>query len=393
VRVVLSTIGTFHTFDLARQLHQRGALTAIFSGYPWFKLKDKGLPRRNVRTFPYIHAPYMLLVSHLTRSRIMWEWQDHEWFDRYVARHLQPCDVFCGHSGTALRSGVKAKSQGVRYVCDRGSSHIRFQDRILRAEYQRQGIPFPGIDPRVIACEEAEYAASDLITVPSTFVLDTFAEYGVPRQKIRMVPYGVDLKAFFPCARKNEDEFRVLFAGNISVRKGVNDLLEAFQRLFCERKRLIFAGPVSPELRSAVAQWSRNPRISVLGHVPQSRLKEVMSTCDVMVLPSVEEGLALVQAQAMACGCPVIASENTGASDLFTDGKEGFIVPIRAPDEIVERLQLLADSPDLRSRMSKAALQRVNSIGGWEQYGAAMYRIFAELVARGATPSEIALND
>jgi glycosyltransferase involved in cell wall biosynthesis len=111
-------------------------------------------------------------------------------------------------------------------------------------------------------------------------------------------------------------------------------------------------------------------------------LKEIMSASDVMVLPSVEEGLALVLAQAMACGCPVIASENTGASDLFTDGREGFIVPIRDPHAIAQRLQLLADSPDLRLRMSHAAMERVKSLGGWAQYGEKMYEVFAELSAQ-----------
>lgn len=382
MKVVLSTIGTFHTFDLARQIHQRGALTAIFSGYPWFKLKNQNLPRRNVKTFPYIQAPYMLFAAHLTRSRLLWEWQSKLWFDRYVARHLPPCDVFCGLSGSALRSGMKAKSQGAGYVCDRGSSHIRFQDRILREEYRRQGIAFLGVDPRVIAREEAEYEAADLITVPSRFALDTFVEFGVPRQKMRQVPYGVDLSAFYPCAHRKDRVFRVLFAGNVSVQKGVRYLFDAFQQLSCKYKQLIFAGSISPDLESTLRQWHGDSQISVLRHVPQPRLKEIMSTSDVMVLPSVQEGLALVLAQAMACGCPVIASENTGAPDLFTDGREGFIVPIRNPGAIVDRLQLLADTPGLRSRMSEAALQRVKSLGGWAQYGERMHQVFSELIAR-----------
>ena len=71
----------------------------------------------------------------------------------------------------------------------------------------------------------------------------------------------------------------------------------------------------------------------------------------------------------MACGCPVIATTNTGASDLFTDGVEGFIVPIRDPQALADRMQQLADDPALQSRMSEAALRRVHSIGGWSDYG------------------------
>jgi starch synthase len=144
VRIVLSTIGTFHTFDLARQMHNRGALTSIYSGYPWFKLKGFGLPRQAVRTFPYLHAPYMRFAPRSTWARLLWEWYDRVWFDRYVASQLPSCDVFCGLSGSGLQTSRSAKLHGAKYVCDRGSSHIRFQDLILREEYDRQGMRFAG---------------------------------------------------------------------------------------------------------------------------------------------------------------------------------------------------------------------------------------------------------
>jgi glycosyltransferase involved in cell wall biosynthesis len=380
MRIVLSTIGKFHSFDLARQMHKRGVLTSIFSGYPWFKLKRDGLPRQKVKTFPYLHAPYMRISPRSTSLRHAWEWHDRVWFDRYVASHLPSCDVFCGLSGSGLHTSRAARSQGAKYVCDRGSSHIRFHDRILREEYELQRIPFSGIDPRIVEREEAEYEAADVVAVPSTFVLKTFVNEGIALKKLRLSPYGVDLTRFYPCAQKNEREFRVLFVGGITVRKGVNYLLEAFRQLRFDKKHLTLVGSISPELENIGESLGHDSKISVTGHVPQQQLKDIMSASHVMVLPSVEEGLACVQAQAMACGCPVIATQNTGAHDLFTDGREGFIVPIRDSSAIAERLQTLADDPGLRSRMSEAALERVKSIGGWEQYGERMYQIFSLLV-------------
>jgi glycosyltransferase involved in cell wall biosynthesis len=94
-----------------------------------------------------------------------------------------------------------------------------------------------------------------------------------------------------------------------------------------------------------------------------------MSRSHALVLPSIEDGFGLVLSEAMACGCPPIASNNTGAEDLFTDGVEGFLVPIRDPAAITARLQQLADSPELQRRMSAAALARVRSLGGWTDYG------------------------
>jgi glycosyltransferase involved in cell wall biosynthesis len=94
-----------------------------------------------------------------------------------------------------------------------------------------------------------------------------------------------------------------------------------------------------------------------------------MARSHVLALASVEEGLALVQGQAMACGCPVVATVATGAEDLFTDGVEGFIVPDRDVPALAARLQQLADDPSLRARMSTAALARVQHLGGWDRYG------------------------
>jgi glycosyltransferase involved in cell wall biosynthesis len=105
-----------------------------------------------------------------------------------------------------------------------------------------------------------------------------------------------------------------------------------------------------------------------------------MSASDVLVLPSIEEGMALVQAEAMACGCPVIASTNTGADDLFTDGVEGFIVPIRDSEAILERMQQLADDPLLAGEMRAKSLLRVQSMGGWKEYGDRWEHLLSTLI-------------
>ncbi|WP_317201419.1 glycosyltransferase [Janthinobacterium sp.] len=383
MKVVLSTIGKFHTFDLARQLERRGALSAIFTGYPRFKLRNEGLPATSIRPFPWLHAPYMAVPMRrwfgaaFTRE---WEYRDKQSLDAYVAARLPECDVFSGLSGSALRSGKKAQSRGARYVCDRGSAHIAFQDDILREEYQRWGVPFAGIDPRVIAREEEEYAQADLITVPSTFVLESFVAKGVARDKLRLAPYGVDLSRFSPVAEPERGVFDVLFVGSVAVQKGVLDLLDAFARLQHPNKRLTLVGSVTEEMRRLLAEKRLlNERVRLAGHVPQPSLKRIMSASHVMVLPSLQEGLAMVQAQAMACACPVIGTANTGAADLFDDGAEGFIVPIRDPAAIAAKLQRLADEPALRDDMGRAALLRVRRLGGWDSYGERMQAIFAEV--------------
>lgn len=288
-------------------------------------------------------------------------------FDAWVANHLEECDVFVAISGSGLKAGRTAKGRGAKYVCDRGSSHIRYQQAVLSEEYERWGFSRQRVDPRVVEREEAEYAESDAITVPSEFVRRTFIEQGVNEKKIRKVPYGVRLDRFTKLAEPPSDSFDVLFAGSVSIRKGVPYLLEAFRRFKHPKKRLRLAGPVEPEVNSLLSRLDLTC-IEVLGRKTQEELAQLMSRSHVMVLPSVEEGLALVQGQALACGCPLISSYNTGGEDLFSNGIEGFLVPMRSPEAICDRMTQLADDPELRERMSEAGLEHVRFLGGWRRY-------------------------
>src|SRR5260370_38803735 len=105
MRVVQTVHAKFHHFDLDRQLHRRGVLEAIFTGYPRWKLAGEGLPADKIKTFPWIRT---LLMA---KWRFGWE---HRWLDRklnwlasealeaYVSSHLPKCDVFFGLSVSGL---------------------------------------------------------------------------------------------------------------------------------------------------------------------------------------------------------------------------------------------------------------------------------------------------
>ena len=121
---------------------------------------------------------------------------------------------------------------------------------------------------------------------------------------------------------------------------------------------------------------------AILAVIPRTKLYRYYSQGSVFVIASLEEGLALVQAQAMACGLPVIATTNTGAEDLFTDGVEGFIVPIRDPEAIREKVIYLYEHPEVRQEMAQAALQRVKSMGGWNEYGKKAAAVYKEALNR-----------
>lgn len=383
MKIALSVAAKFHTFDLARELYARGVLASIFTGYPRFKLKNETLPDALIKTFPWVQTPYMAFpfMQHLPRSVIReWENLSAITFGDYVARNLPECDLYVGLSGSALPAGKKAHQRGAKFVCDRGSSHIRAQDELLREEHAQWNMPFVGIDPRTTAREESEYEEADCITVPSTFVYRTFVEQGVSANKLRLLPYGVNLSRFQPVDKPDSQRFDILFVGGMSLRKGVQYLVQAYQKIKHPAKSLTFVGSPSASLIEALTTRGLWPEDAiVLGHIPQAELKQIMSRSHVLVLPSLEEGLAMVMAQAMACACPVVASNHTGVEDLMTDGVEGFIVPVRDVGALTEKLQQLADEPILRDSMSEKALQKVQGLGGWSDYGDKAMEIYTDI--------------
>jgi len=376
VKVAQISIGRFHHFHLARQLQRHGLLDAIYTGYPRVKLRDElGVPPEKIRCFPWLQAPYMVRGRFgLGGPRISreWEWWARRSLDAYAAFRMASPEVpnaLIALSGCGLNSGRQVQRHGGRYFCDRGSSHIRFQDDILREEHKRWGFPFNGIDPRIIEREEAEYAASDGILVPSEFVRQSFLSQGVPANRLFKVPYGARLDRFHPSGEPDPAKFSVLFVGQVSLRKGFLDLLDAFSRFSHPAKELRVIGSVSPEVREWLASRPAPEGVNFLGIQPNAQLRQHYSEANALVLPSIEEGLSMVMGEALACGCPVIATPNTGAADLFTDGSEGFMVPIRDPSAMVARFDQLAQDSDLRARMRVAAVARVGAIGGWDVYG------------------------
>lgn len=365
MRVCVGSPGRFHTFNLTREVERRGHLHAVYTGYPRWKVD--GVPREKVRSWPW------LISTRALASKWGLRWFERPWnrlgtetFDNWMSRRLEPCDVFHCLSSFGIRTHRMAKERyGALTICDRGSSHILYQDEILAEEYARWGIRYNPIDRQLVERELQEYDFCDLIFVPSSFAYRSFTEKGVPETKLVKIPYGVDLNLFRPLA-KDDDIFRVIYVGAMSLQKGLPYLLDAIAGLILPKFELWLIGGLHPEVRPFLARYEG--RYRYFGIVPRAGLHNYYSQASVFVIASVQEGLALVQAQAMACGLPVIATRNTGAEDLFTDGVEGFIVPIRDPETIREKVVYLYEHPEVREEMGRAALRRVASLGGWKSY-------------------------
>ncbi|WP_026209680.1 glycosyltransferase family 4 protein [Cytophaga aurantiaca] len=385
LQAVQVSIGRFHHFHLARQLEKHQMLNSIYTGFPKFKLKEEqGIPQEKIHAFPWLQAPYMyaarLGVNKLNWLNKEWCWLASQSLDQHVKSNLSSPVNLIALSGSGLYCGTYAQQLGGNYICDRGSSHIRYQNDILTEEYKRWGFVFEGVDPRVIDKEESEYRQSDYITVPSEFVKQSFIEQGIHESKIKKIPYGARLDRFYKTSDPALDEFNVLWVGGVSIRKGFMYALKAFQKLKHPAKKFTVIGNVSEEIKALLLKENLN-NIDFISRVENKELIRYYNLSHAFVLSSIEEGLAMVQGEALSCGCPLIVTNNTGGGDLFDDGKEGFIIPIRNENAIWERLQLFADNKMLRDEMSNAALNKVSSIGGWDTYGD-QYSSFLKTIIR-----------
>jgi len=384
MRVVLATIGRFHSFDLARQLHQHGVLDQIYTGYPHFKLKNERLPRELIKSYPWVVTPFMglsQLGAMHGKRRAMMSNIAHLTFDRHVARTLPECDIFHSLSRYALRSGRAAKKRGIRFALDVGSSHVLTFDKLVGDESERFGIEIDRIHPSGIERELEEYQEAEIITVPSIFSYKSFLSHGIPEDKLALVRYGVDTSQFVRQPVEDDGVFRIVFVGALSMRKGVTYLAEAFARANIPNSELILIGSQQPETEQLL-EPAKGLNVRVTGHIPQPELSAWYSRANVTVLPSVEDGFAIVLLQAMACGSPIIATENSGGPDCIEEGKNGFVVPPRDVDALAEKLVWFAENREAAREMRGPAIASAQAMSGIDRYGNEMVQVYENLLAR-----------
>ena len=197
----------------------------------------------------------------------------------------------------------KLKQKGAQIWIERGSRHIISQKEILNQIHNERPIP-----DWIIRRELIDYELADVIVIPSQHVEDSFVAEHVPKEKLFRNPYGVDLKMFPSTVAPNNRQKIVLFVGTWSLQKGCDILWKA-----CETScswKLMHVGPIG-DAPVPVSEYFEH-----IDPVPQWKLIEYFGKADVFALASRQEGLALVQAQALSAGLPLICTDRTGGEDL-----------------------------------------------------------------------------
>ena len=375
MKAIISVLGRFHAFHLAKELFNRNSLASLITSYPKSVPISEGIDSSFIKSLILNELCQRAVTRHgfglnsLWNSHYFWS----EWYDKRVSKILpaiidkSKATICTAWSASGMHTLRVARSNGLTTIVERGSSHISYQDNILKEEYSLLSIPYKPIHPKIIEKELIEYDEADYISVPSSFSFDSFLTQGVSATKLIKIPYGVNLNRFFPHLR-NEKKFIIGYCGAVSVRKGVPYLIQAFNLLAIPNAELWFIGDINPELNQYFSTIKLN-NIKFMGHIPQSELPKLLSQCSIFCLPSVEEGLAMVIPQAMACGLPVICTHNTGGSDIVDQGKSGFIVPIRDHLSIAGKIEYLYKNEEARLEMGAFARKSAVNNQTWTGYG------------------------
>ena len=407
-RVVVSHPVHQHAYDAAIALQQAGLLRCFVTGVyrtnrglfserlwrwtppplqRWIEgnLRRRWNPEldpRLVVSFPTHHL--IAFAYRAVRSMpLLRRWDAEYWadkrFDAAVGRWLRrsgPPALVHAFENSALCTLRAARELGATTVLDVPSAH----------EYYRQVVLEEGGDTSGFTSYSrlrAERELADYLFVPSEFTMRCLVEHGVPVEKIVVIPLGANVEQFSPVCDRKDGMFRVLYVGQISLRKGVRYLLEAWRRQSLPNAELLLVGGADADGRKILRQYEGIYRW--VGNVPRCDVHHWFQQSDVFVLPSLADTWGLVVSEAMAAGLPVIKTSSCGA--VVRDEVDGFIVPPRDIEALQEKIAFLYAHPELGREMGARARALIETRYTWGHWRERVRRAY-EAILEGRDPKE-----
>ena len=361
LRIAIVVQGRFHAFDLARELLARGHDVVVFTNYPRWAVARFGIPPSRARTFVW-HGVLSRIVGRVPGRSLarLAEPALHRMFGRWAERALRGryWDVVHCFSGVFEETLTSPAVKTGARVLVRASSHIEVQSGLLEAEEARVGVPIDRPSGWMRARELREYTLADRIVVLSTFSRNSFTAQDVPAARLRILSPGVRVDVFRPApdvvdARMRRIRagapLRILYVGAVSYRKGMLDLVRAMQTVAEDAFHFTLVGEPLDETRHLMSGLPRS--VEVVGKLPQNLLPQRYWDADIFIFPTIEDGFPYVLAQAQAAALPIITTAHGAGLDIVTPDRDGWIVPVRDPQAIAERLEWCASNRSLVASM------------------------------------------
>jgi glycosyltransferase involved in cell wall biosynthesis len=297
----------------------------------------------------------------------------HDWRVSRLLKHLKnDIDVVHGWPLGSLLTFRAARSLGITTFLERPNTHTGFAYEAVAKEMKKLGLQPPKghshtFDAQKLAQEEEEYNTADYLLAPSDFVKQTFLDNGFSPSKVVRHQYGCDTNRF-GAPRDNRQDDRPLtaaFVGRCEPRKGLHYALQAWiESGAAENGRFFICGAFTPGYRELLSEWLEHPSVEILGFI--SDVAQVMRDSDILLLPSIEEGSALVTYEARACGCVLVVSDATGA--VCEHMVSGLVHPAGDLDCLRDHLRQLSRDRDLLPHLRAKNLEGIDRLS-WEYAG------------------------
>jgi glycosyltransferase involved in cell wall biosynthesis len=250
--------------------------------------------------------------------------------------------VYCVEGGAAATFS-RAHLYGCRRLLE-GTLHPDYAVNALAKEYENLGLRYTAsiVYPRGRLMSEIE--SCDGLITQSEFAANTYRANGIPAAKLHIVPLGVDLDTFRPAdtpvPRKRRQPVRLLFVGQLSVRKGVARLLDVLDQLSKESVEVTLIGMLDADLRPTFERMraASSHKINWIPGMSRRELVAYYQAADLFVLPSLCDSFGQVILEAMACGTPALVTDTCGAP--VRDGLDGWVVPVGNTEALAQKLMV-----------------------------------------------------
>ena len=371
MKVTYTAPNRSHHYPYAEALNRAGHLHAFVSGFSRLSPRSP-LPSVGDKLKRHDFFQNFYLASHKYKApfavRSFVNFLSNYRLDQASYKWAKESDAFIYYRTEGLNTTKRLHKEGSQTLCvmEEVNSHVDYAHDLMQQEFDLLGLK-KGFEKYEDYNRRLEtYEVADCILCPSEFVVRSFLEKGFAPERLMKVNFGfpnVDVQSI-DTLEKESDTFRVLYVGQLNYRKGLRYAIEAFKKLNHPKKELIIVGPTT--FVTGLEKTTIPDGVTFTGTLKDEALKNQYRRASVFVLPSLEEGLALVQGEALSFGLPVIATTNTGSEDILKDGVDGFIIPPGNASVLADRLQQLADDKALVRNMSVAALQTAKNLGSWD---------------------------
>ena len=255
-------------------------------------------------------------------------------FDGAVARRLGDTEKHLAFSGHAIRTFRAAHD--AQKVLASPTAHVNLVSRQFAMASDRYRIESPWLNDVGRLRALAEYEHADVIQVSSDYARRSFLEAGVAPEKLEVVQLEIPTRFAKRLEPIHDGVFRVLYVGSLTVAKGVPMLVDAFSRLSGSAELVLVGGWATRGMRRYLqARMAADDRIVCVTADPLPYLQRA----SVLVHPSFSDGFGYAPMEALACGVPVVVTEDTGMAEHVEDGVNGFVIATGDEGAVVERLE------------------------------------------------------